>query len=101
MDGLPLDLASAGTYLRQVSMCAQEYLELHRGSWAELQNRALRLPSYEKVLYSTWELSFRQICRINKNSEDLLQYWAFLSHQIYGLSCCIEIGQHILGKIAH
>lgn len=74
MDGLPLAITSAGAYLERSAMSTQDYLELYKGSWASLQTKSPRLSSYaDKTLFSTWEVSLRQISQINRLSEGILK----------------------------
>ena len=82
LDGLPLALATAGTYLDQVTISFAHYLHLYEDSWLKLQQTSPELDSYEdRALYSTWQLSFDQIKRQNELSARLLQLWAYFDNQ--------------------
>lgn len=54
MDGLPLALASAGSYLFHNQISCYEYLELHGRAWLQLQRNTPQLPSYHGNLHSCW-----------------------------------------------
>ncbi|KAL9073480.1 MAG: hypothetical protein Q9161_002901 [Pseudevernia consocians] len=57
LDGLPLALATAGAYLKEVTFSFEDYLEAYHTSWRELQRTSPQLTSYEdRQLYSTWQL---------------------------------------------
>jgi tetratricopeptide (TPR) repeat protein len=81
LDGLPLALATAGSYLHQVSTSLTEYNQLYEASWAELQETTPRLTSYDKTLYSTWQISFDHVIQRNNHSAQLLRLWAFFDNQ--------------------
>ncbi|KAF2167426.1 hypothetical protein M409DRAFT_36539 [Zasmidium cellare ATCC 36951] len=82
LDGLPLALATAGAYLRQSSMDLSEYLRWHDSAWARLQRTSPGLVSYEdRMLYSTWQVSFDQVENINPLSAGLLRLWAYFDNQ--------------------
>ena len=54
LDGLPLALATTGTYLDQVAISLSDYLCLYKESWMQLQKSSPELSSYEdRTLYST------------------------------------------------
>ena len=82
MDGLPLALATAGAYLKQVAMSFSVYLRLYEASWLKLQESSPRLTSYEdRTLYSTWQLSFNHVEQRNGLSAKLLRLWAYFDNQ--------------------
>jgi tetratricopeptide (TPR) repeat protein len=82
LDGLPLALATAGAYLNQVSTSLTEYLRLYNESWLKLQKSTPELISYEdRMLYSTWQISYDHIQRQNILSAKLLQLWAYLDNR--------------------
>ncbi|KAL8648708.1 MAG: hypothetical protein Q9210_004823, partial [Variospora velana] len=59
LDGLPLALATAGTYLCQAAIDIKDYVRLYHASWDQLQETSPGLSSYEdRTLYSTWQISF-------------------------------------------
>ncbi|KAI3336292.1 kinesin light chain [Xylariaceae sp. AK1471] len=91
LDGLPLALATAGAYLEQTSMSFQAYLRLYKDSWARLQITSPRLSTYnDRILYSTWQLSFNQIKERNENSAKFLRLWGYFGSQ----DIWLELLQH-------
>ena len=82
MDGLPLALATAGAYLKQVTTSFSDYLRLYEASWMKLQRTSPQLTSYEdRTLYSTWQLSFDRVEQRNGLSAKLLRLWAYFDNQ--------------------
>ncbi|MCJ1347902.1 hypothetical protein MMC31_006132, partial [Peltigera leucophlebia] len=82
LDGLPLALATAGAYLRQLSISLADYLSLYQERWKELLKKSPDFPSYRhRALNTTWDLSFQHIQRQNKSAEKLLQLWAYFDNQ--------------------
>jgi tetratricopeptide (TPR) repeat protein len=82
LDGLPLALATAGAYLDQSSVGFSEYLDLYKVSWAELLQEDLEVSSYEdRMLYSTWQISFDHVKQRNELSAKLLRLWAYFDNQ--------------------
>jgi len=82
LDGLPLALATAGAYLDQTAISFSDYLHLYKASWAKLLMTSPELNSYEdRMLYSTWQLSFDQVKQRNELSAKLLQLWAYFDNQ--------------------
>ncbi|KAN0085501.1 HET domain containing protein [Elaphomyces granulatus] len=82
LDGLPLALATAGAYLDQTAISFSDYLRLYKASWAKLLTTSPELDSYEdRMLYSTWQVSFDQVKRRNGLSAKLLRLWAYFDNQ--------------------
>src|SRR5882762_8020148 len=82
LDGLPLALATAGAYLDQAAISFSDYLRLYKASWAKLLMTSPELNSYEdRMLYSTWQLSFDQVKQRNELSAKLLRLWAYFDNQ--------------------
>ncbi|KAN0083094.1 hypothetical protein V8E54_002182 [Elaphomyces granulatus] len=82
LDGLPLALATAGAYLYQTAISFLDYLHLYKASWAKLLMTSPELGSYEdRMLYSTWQLSFDQVKQRNELSAKLLRLWAYFDNQ--------------------
>ncbi|KAN0071560.1 HET domain containing protein [Elaphomyces granulatus] len=84
LDGLPLALATAGAYLYQTAISFSDYLHryLYKASWAKLLMTSPELGSYEdRMLYSTWQLSFNQVKQRNELSAKLLRLWAYFDNQ--------------------
>ncbi|KAL8371593.1 hypothetical protein RB595_001409 [Gaeumannomyces hyphopodioides] len=80
LDGLPLALASAGSYIGQGSTPAG-YLRLYEKEWHRLAAENLGLDSYNRTMWTTWILSFRAIGNRNPDAARLLQLWGFLDNK--------------------
>lgn len=87
LDGLPLALATAGAYLSQVSTSLADYLRYYNTSWLKLQKTSPEVSSYDRALYSTWNISYKHIHDRNESAGKLLQLWAYFDNQDvwYGL----------------
>ncbi|RFU33666.1 hypothetical protein B7463_g2681, partial [Scytalidium lignicola] len=82
LDGLPLALSTAGTYLEHMTMSFSEYLRLYEESWLKLQMTSPLLNSYEdRSLYTTWQVTFDRIRQQNEASARLLKLWAYFDRQ--------------------
>ena len=85
LDGLPLALATAGSYLEQASISIGTYLHLYETSWVQLHQEDPGLEAYsdrsDRTLFSTWQISFDRIRQQNKLSAQLLVLWCYFSNQ--------------------
>jgi tetratricopeptide (TPR) repeat protein len=82
LDGLPLALATAGAYLRQVSDSFSDYLQLYDNNWDDLGQYSDGLLDYDgRTLYSTWNVSYQQIQRRDPSAAELLRLMAYLGNQ--------------------
>ena len=82
LDGLPLALATTGSYLNQVSVSIPEYLKLCESSWLQLYQNDPGLDTYEdRTLYSTWRVSLDQLQEQNELSVKLLGLWSYFSNK--------------------
>lgn len=82
LDGLPLALATTGSYLDQVNVSIAEYLDLYRSSWRQLHEGDPGLDTYEdRTLYSTWRILLDHIERRNELSARLLELWCYFGNQ--------------------
>ena len=82
LDGLPLALSSAGSYLEHVTTSFSDYLRLYKTSWLKLQRTSPQLSSYEnRSLYTTWQITFDRIKQQNTASAKLLKLWAYFDRQ--------------------
>ncbi|KAF1817333.1 hypothetical protein P152DRAFT_15641 [Eremomyces bilateralis CBS 781.70] len=82
LDGLPLALATAGAYLDQVMTGLAEYLHLYEESWLKLKENSPKLNSYEdRMLYTTWDISYKHVEQQNRLSAQILQLWAYFDNQ--------------------
>ncbi|KAF2023328.1 hypothetical protein EK21DRAFT_118867 [Setomelanomma holmii] len=81
-DGLPLTLATAAPYLRWVSTCFADYLQLYNASWLQLQQKTPQLLLYEdRALYSTWGISLDHVKQQSELAAKLLHLWAYFDNQ--------------------
>ncbi|KAI0107085.1 hypothetical protein GGR51DRAFT_517343 [Nemania sp. FL0031] len=82
LDGLPLALATAGTYLRHVPIRLADYLRLYNESWVRLHTDTPNLGSYQdRTLCSTWQLSYMQIQKQHPLAAHLLRWWAYFNNE--------------------
>ncbi|KAH6627252.1 hypothetical protein B0J18DRAFT_366270 [Chaetomium sp. MPI-SDFR-AT-0129] len=82
LDGLPLALSTAGTYLKEVSTSWGQYLQDHTTEWGQLQKLSPQLRTYEnRTLYSTWNISYASVRRQNESAAMLLRLWAFFDKE--------------------
>ena len=93
LDGLPLALATAGSYLGLTGIPVSDYLHDYEASWLELQETSPELLSYERRIYSTWDLSYNLIRKEDESAAKLLELWAYFDNQDlwYGL---LKAGNH-------
>ncbi|KAH9225153.1 hypothetical protein K456DRAFT_1879191 [Colletotrichum gloeosporioides 23] len=80
LDGLPLALSTAGAYLKQVSRTCGEYLRLYEKSWLRLQKQSPQVLTYDRALYSTWEISLRHVQQQSLSASMLLGQWAYFDN---------------------
>ncbi|KAI0125291.1 hypothetical protein BJ170DRAFT_499040 [Xylariales sp. AK1849] len=82
LDGLPLALATAGAYLKRVTISFGDYLRLYKDSWARLYASTPSLGSYQdRTLCSTWQITYDQIREQNPLAAHLLQWWAYFDNE--------------------
>lgn len=70
-------LASAGAYLKQVSITCTEYLLLYERALAQLHETHPESPLLGNPLYAIWEISLAHIEKQNANAGLLLHQWAW------------------------
>ncbi|PWY61598.1 hypothetical protein BO83DRAFT_442463 [Aspergillus eucalypticola CBS 122712] len=87
LDGLPLAIMSAGSYLKQSVISCGEYLNLYKDCWLQLQQLAPQpQPSSpeEKSLHTTWKVTLNQIMLQHKHAALLLKQWiAYDSNDVW------------------
>ena len=75
-------LATAGAYLSRSTDSFDEYLELYDHSWNDLDRYSGKLVEYEeRTLYSTWNVSFKQVRDQDQAAAELLKLMAYLDNQ--------------------
>ncbi|KXX75712.1 Kinesin light chain [Madurella mycetomatis] len=86
LDGLPLALAQAASYLRETELDAATYVRLYKQQWDELMRSdgeaGSPLVEYEqRSIGTTWTISFEAIRARNENAANLLRLWAFMDNK--------------------
>ena len=92
LDGLPLALAQAASYLRETGLDVTSYVRLYRQQWDDLMKSdagsSSPLMNYDqRSVGTTWTISFKAIEARSKNAANLLRLWAFIANRDlwYGL----------------
>ncbi|CAG8424856.1 unnamed protein product [Penicillium salamii] len=81
MDGLPLALAAAGSYMSMIpSLKCLEYLELHKQGWYNVQQATPQVSSYNGKLYSCWAMTFKKLA-MSQDVLRILMHWTCLDSQ--------------------
>ncbi|KAF2135210.1 uncharacterized protein K452DRAFT_46458, partial [Aplosporella prunicola CBS 121167] len=84
LDGLPLALAQAGSFLQQTNMAVRTYVEHYDITWKELSEQESQFPLQEytdRNILTTWTLSYEQVKKQSEEAAGLLRLWGFLDHQ--------------------
>jgi tetratricopeptide (TPR) repeat protein len=81
LDGLPLALDQAGSYIEETQCMLSDYRERYRTSRAALLRRRGGLPAsdHPESVAATWSLSFERIKQQNPTAADLLAVCVFLA----------------------
>jgi hypothetical protein len=74
-------MTTADAFLNQVAVSFAKYLSMYRTSWRELQETSPEVNTYDRQLYSTWQLSLDYNEQQSKISSKLLQLWAYFDNQ--------------------
>ncbi|RYP55992.1 hypothetical protein DL770_010860 [Monosporascus sp. CRB-9-2] len=92
LDGLPLALAQAGTYIRETGIDFVKYVDFYKQQWRDLMELQDRkgAPLYDygdRSIWTTWTISFKAIQKTNEAAANLLLLWAYLDNRDlwYGL----------------
>jgi tetratricopeptide (TPR) repeat protein len=76
-----LALATAGVFLSQSALSFKKYLAQYEAKW-KVTDSSKQLSDYpSRTLYTTWDLSFRQIEQQNVRAANLLRLLAYFDHQ--------------------
>jgi tetratricopeptide (TPR) repeat protein len=83
LDGLPLALAQAASYIRETGLDTASYVRLYKQQWDDLMGSdgepGSPLVDYEQgSVATTWTVSFKAVEAQNKNAANLLRLWAFV-----------------------
>jgi tetratricopeptide (TPR) repeat protein len=92
LDGLPLALAQAASYLRETGVDMSTYVRLYKQQWDDLirsdsKSRSPLVDYEQGSIGTTWTISFKAIEARNRSAAELLGLWAFLDNKDlwYGL----------------
>jgi hypothetical protein len=101
MDGLPLALDQAGTYIEETGCSVAAYLDQYRQRQATLLNRRGGLGiDHPEPVATTWSLSFELIEQVSPTAADLLRFCAFISPDAIPEEMIVksasELGEHLL-----
>ncbi|KAL4945779.1 hypothetical protein BDV06DRAFT_219022 [Aspergillus oleicola] len=82
LDGLPLAISIAGSYIRQTGMSASQYLRYYKASWQELMARSTPLPHYpHENLLTTWIITLEKLQKSHSAAAKLLPLLANFDNQ--------------------
>ncbi|KAH7124926.1 hypothetical protein B0J13DRAFT_628227 [Dactylonectria estremocensis] len=86
LDGLPLALAQAASYLREKGVDVATYVQIYKEQWDELMGSrdasSRPLLDYEQgSIATTWMVSFKEIESKSTDAASLLRLWAFLDNK--------------------
>ncbi|KAL1835370.1 hypothetical protein VTJ49DRAFT_6917 [Mycothermus thermophilus] len=86
LDGLPLALAQAASYIRETGLDTASYVRLYKQQWDDLMGSDGELGSplvdYEQgSVATTWTVSFKAIEAKNEDAANLLRLWAFVDNR--------------------
>ena len=84
LQGLPLAIAQAGSYMRETGTNAFEYMRLYKETWGELMTQQHQFAIQEATassILTTWTISFSELQKKCQNAANLLILWAFLDNQ--------------------
>ncbi|KAI4265147.1 MAG: hypothetical protein L6R38_009625 [Xanthoria sp. 2 TBL-2021] len=80
-DGLPLALVTAGDYISQTADSFGEYLQMYEQSWTDLAENSDNLMEYDdRTLYSTWNLSLKQVAAQDPQAAELFRLMGYLGN---------------------
>jgi tetratricopeptide (TPR) repeat protein len=81
LDGLPLALAQAATFLGETGETVDTYLNLYRENEVIFVDGDGALMDYERSVATTWTISYQAIEAQNKSAAWLLKTWAFFDNK--------------------
>jgi tetratricopeptide (TPR) repeat protein len=86
LDGLPLALAQASTFMRETATSFAEYIEFYKAQWGELMgshdSSQAPLQEYQNgSVWTTWTISYQAIQQRDKMAANLLLLWACLDNK--------------------
>ncbi|KAJ5652614.1 hypothetical protein N7507_010040 [Penicillium longicatenatum] len=82
LGGLPLALATAGTYLHRSTFSFEKYLQEYEKRWDINPKVSTKLQDYcERTLYTTWDLSFAHLKIEDNEAAEMLKLLAYFHNQ--------------------
>ncbi|PSN58549.1 hypothetical protein BS50DRAFT_538593 [Corynespora cassiicola Philippines] len=81
LNGLPLALTQAGSYMRETNVSASAYIKHYNATWKQLMKKQGRFPPEEygdRSVLTTWTMSYEQARRQSEEAACLLKLWGFL-----------------------
>ncbi len=84
LQGLPLAIDQAGSYIRETGTNALEYIKLYEETWGELMSQQHQFAIQEATapsILTTWTVSFNEVQKKCPEAANLLTLWAFLDNQ--------------------
>jgi tetratricopeptide (TPR) repeat protein len=83
LKGLPLALATAGTYLQLTPLTFQRYLQEYEERGNVNAYRHIKLQDYERSLYTTWDISYAYLEKHYPDAAKLLKLLAYFGNQSF------------------
>ncbi|PKY07197.1 TPR-like protein [Aspergillus campestris IBT 28561] len=82
--GLPLALATVGTFLRRSTFTFERYLQEYENDWNVDPHRPIKLQDYqERTLYTTWNLSYARLKIDDPDAAKLPKLLAYFGNQSF------------------
>ena len=84
LQGLPLAIDQAGSYMRETGTNALQYMKLYKETWSELMTQQHHFAIQEAEapsILTTWTISFNELQEKCQEAANLLSLWAFLDNQ--------------------
>ena len=81
LNGLPLALAQAGSFIGRTAVDVPTYIKFFDQTWSDLMEKQDQFPLQEygeRSMLTTWKLSYDQVLRQSETAAWLLKLWAFL-----------------------
>ncbi|KAI9890869.1 MAG: hypothetical protein M1814_003508 [Vezdaea aestivalis] len=86
LNGLPLALAQAASFMRQTNSSISKYLQLYNNTWNDLQAKEARLEFLRREyggrsIHTTWSVSFDHLQKTDQAAAKMLQLWSYLDNR--------------------
>ncbi|KAI8711063.1 PNP-UDP-1 domain-containing protein [Fusarium sp. LHS14.1] len=82
LQGLPLALAQAASYLRETGMDVATYIQIYNRQWQKLMGPDNPLTDYDQgSIATTWAVSLDAIERKSTDATNVLRLWAYLDNK--------------------